>query len=89
MAQAKKNEIKAGYPDHYWLALGEMAEAETELISEAPVLAERIRLARKTWEADPAARIDILSLIKEIAVATGLQARVDEALRNETQTKEE
>jgi hypothetical protein len=35
-----------GYPLHYWLAIGHLAEAETESVMEFPEIAKEIRTAR-------------------------------------------
>lgn len=40
----------AGYPEHKWLVIGHMAEAEAEITREHPVIAMKIRDARKIYE---------------------------------------
>lgn len=40
------SESKLDYPLHKWLALGNLSEAEDELVNEYPKLANRIRQAR-------------------------------------------
>lgn len=39
-------EATLGYPEHIWLAVGHLAEAETESVSEFPELADKIREVR-------------------------------------------
>jgi hypothetical protein len=39
-------ESRLGYPEHIWLAIGHMAEAESESIQKYPKLAESIRQER-------------------------------------------
>jgi hypothetical protein len=39
-------EARLGYPLHRWLAVGHLAEAESEAVNEYPELAEKIRLVR-------------------------------------------
>jgi len=41
------DEAKLGYPEHRWLAVGHLAEAESESLSDYPVLAQSIRETRK------------------------------------------
>lgn len=65
-------ETQKGYPEHYWLALGHMAEAEDELLEVWPDLAEEIRKSRKMWEDDRARVPDFLALIRLVTEATGL-----------------
>lgn len=45
-AIALLEEVYKGYPDHKWLALGHLAEAEDESLREYPELATKIREAR-------------------------------------------
>ncbi len=66
------NEAQQGYPDHVWLAIGELNEASAELLAQRPDLANRVRMHRKRFEeslaADPTGAgysIPILELIKE------------------------
>lgn len=40
------DESKLGYPWHFWLALGHLAEAESESVERYPELAEEIREIR-------------------------------------------
>lgn len=45
-AEVLTQEALLGYPEHAWLAIGEMAEAEAELLQRYPDLAEEIRECR-------------------------------------------
>lgn len=57
------NEASLGYPNHRWLAIGHLAEAESESIKDYPELAKTIRLDREriiAGESD----IDLLNLIE-------------------------
>lgn len=59
-------ESKKGYPLHLWLAVGHLAEAEDELISEAKFLriAEEIRVTRHSLVAGEGVNLlDILEVL--------------------------
>jgi len=71
-AHVLSKEIKKGYPEHYWIALAHMAEAEDELVSEFEEMADLVRVERKAWEDDPAYRVDFLGLILEVAMNTAI-----------------
>lgn len=61
------SESKRGYPDHIWLALGHMAEAEEELVGEYPDHANTIREERKRVESSKGEYSpDYLGLIKTV-----------------------
>ena len=51
-ARALSLEICKGYPEHYFFALGHMAEAEDECVKEFPRLAAFIRDQRLQWQQD-------------------------------------
>jgi hypothetical protein len=42
------SEKKKGYPEHFWIAMGHLGEAEDESIKAYPELANQIRDARET-----------------------------------------
>lgn len=68
-----------GYPEHYWLAMGHLAEASDELLQAYPALANTIRDQRKKLEeAGPRAgiQIDIMGLIKQVGEAEDGPIRV-------------
>lgn len=44
------HEAEQGYPEHYWLAVGHLAEASDELLREYPDMAREIRSERKALE---------------------------------------
>jgi glycosyltransferase involved in cell wall biosynthesis len=75
------SEAAQGYPDHYWLALGHLAEAGDELASEYAPLAEKVRKVRKLIElAGPtsfkAPALDVLPLIAQVSGAAELPVQV-------------
>ena len=51
-ARAKSVEITMGYPERYFSALGELAEAEAECVKDYPMLATYIRDQRLQWQTD-------------------------------------
>jgi len=53
-ARALSLEIPKGYEEHYYFAMGHLAEAEDELEKRFAGLAGLVRRERKSWEADPA-----------------------------------
>lgn len=57
-------ESKLGHPEHKWLAVGHMAEAEAESVQMFPDFANKIRRFRLTITED-CDTIDFLELIKE------------------------
>lgn len=63
------HESKKGYPAHFWLAQGHLAEAEDELLRDYPELAEIVRNERKLLEEDPAYEIPIMDLIDRVTAA--------------------
>lgn len=87
VAQARilGSEARLGYQQHYWFALGHLAEAEEELLQEQPQLAETVRLARKQWESNPLVRPDFEALVIEIARVG--HCDLDELLRSENKEK--
>jgi hypothetical protein len=60
------DEALLGYPLHKWLAIGHMAEAESELLDGYFVLANIVREHRKAYEEDSGYSVPILQLIREI-----------------------
>lgn len=55
-----------GYPDHKWIAIGHMCEAETELVEDYLVEAIRIREHRKAYEQDEGYVVPIMELIQRL-----------------------
>lgn len=51
-AEALMQEVVLGYPEHKWLAIGHLAEAEAELLDYYPTLAEVMRMSRKEYMTD-------------------------------------
>jgi hypothetical protein len=64
-AAALLQETLQGYPDHFWLAIGHLAEAEAEAQGKWPDLAEQLRDERKKMESDDYMP-DIVSYIAEV-----------------------
>lgn len=63
------HESKKGYPTHFWLAQGHIAEAEDELLRDHPELAEIVRNERKLLEEDSSYEIPIMDLIDRVTAA--------------------
>lgn len=57
-------EVGLGYPEHFWLAIGHMAEAEAESLYEYPELANVIREHRISIIDDHGHFIDFIELIE-------------------------
>ena len=69
VAQARVLLLEAlrGYPEHYWFAMGHLAEAEEELVKDFSVLADLVRGHRKRLEEDREYQIPFGTVILEIA----------------------
>lgn len=67
LAQASvlADEVRLGYPDHMWLVIGHMAEAESELVKEYSMWANTIRDKRLAYMKE-ATEPDFLNLISEL-----------------------
>lgn len=80
------HEVEKGYPEHAWLAVGHMAEAEDELLSEYPEQAQAIRAQRRAYMEEMDGReLDLMGVIRgltELAEAALLE--VTEAVQEET-----
>lgn len=61
-----RTESRLGYTEHYWLALGHLAEAEDELLAFDPDLAGQVREERKKWEECPTYWVEFTSLIDRV-----------------------
>jgi len=59
-------EAMQGYPEHRWLAMGHMAEAEAEIEGMFPDIADEIRGLRKKCEEMPGFYPGLIRVIKEI-----------------------
>lgn len=71
-ASVLMDEALLGYPLHKVLAMGHMAEAESEALAKWPALANRIRDERKIYEMEGGV-IDIMELIgKALEVDNGV-----------------
>lgn len=85
VAQARVLLLEAlrGYPEHYWFAMGHLAEAEEELVKDFSVLADMVRSHRKKLEEDQSYRIPFGTVILEIAGQgdAALSARIQEIER--------
>lgn len=75
IAQARVllDESKLGYPNHFFLALGHLAEAEAESIKDFPELATKIREMREGLyagqEVDLMVLFDDVNVIEKAAIA--------------------
>jgi len=56
----------SGYPEHLWLAIGHLAEAEEESIKNYPQFADKIRKDRLELMNNKGEESNLLLLIKEI-----------------------
>ena len=67
LAQAHINldESRLGYPAHLWIAIGHLAEAESELIISYPEMAVLLREERKLLEVDANTNLDLKSWIQK------------------------
>lgn len=65
-AAALIQESIQGYPDHIWLAIGHIAEAEAESQGRWPDFAERLREERKKLESEDGYSPDMVALIHEV-----------------------
>jgi len=59
-------EERQGYKLHKWLAIGEMAQAEAELIQKYPDIANEIRAGRKEYEAGTDFDLPIMKWLEEL-----------------------
>lgn len=76
-------ECAMGYPQHIWLAVGHLAEAETEACSEFPRLAEnicKVRLALMGQEGK-FQHSDLMKLLRQARLEAELLNGVDEETR--------
>jgi hypothetical protein len=70
-ARAQLLEVRKGYAEHYWYALGHIAEAEDEVVTEHVDLAEAIREHRKELELYPKYLFPFKELILRTALVGG------------------
>ncbi len=61
-------ESEKGYPNHYWYALGHLAEAEDELVKDFPELANTVRNVRIDLEKDENHKPDYESLMNMVTL---------------------
>jgi len=57
----------AGYPEHRWLAIGHVAEAEAEIAGLYPDVAQGLRASRKAMESDKEVMPDFMAVVSEIS----------------------
>ena len=67
-ASVLMDEAILGYPLHKWLAIGHLAEAESELLADAPYISNNIREHRVAYINDTSYVVPILTLIGDISV---------------------
>ena len=70
-AQILMDECRLGYPLHKYLAIGHMAEAESEILGLDPLIALTIREHRKAFEADTGYMVPVMTLIGVISALPG------------------
>jgi len=61
------DEFMLGYPEHFWLIIGHLAEAESEILEIYPLIAMRIRERRLELMENDDADFDVLDIIKEVS----------------------
>jgi hypothetical protein len=60
------SEVKKGYPEHFWLVIGHMAEAEDEMLEYSVDFANRIREERVRYQLNIDYVVPIMSLIEDV-----------------------
>lgn len=70
------DEAELGYPEHAWLAVGHLAEAESELLANYPELAHEVRRHRLEYingllGVSSAYAVPVIDLIAEISALDG------------------
>lgn len=82
ISQAEVLAIEAvfGYPEHRWLAIAHLAEAEAELQDQYLSEAYEVRAHRKAYEADPNYRVPTIELIRKL---TGLDGQKEKDPKTE------
>jgi hypothetical protein len=60
-----------GYPEHYWFAMGHLAEAEDELVKDFPEWAAMVRTERMKLQKDRDYKVPFADLINAICNGTG------------------
>lgn len=70
LAQARVllQETRAGYAEHFWYALGHLAEAEAELVEDFPDMAKQLREERKQLELYPRHKFPFKALLLDVAL---------------------
>jgi hypothetical protein len=61
------DESRLGYPEHFWLAIGHLAEAESESLKENPDIAYAIREARTALIDEPDYPFDVIDFIRKVS----------------------
>jgi len=65
------HEARFGYPDHMWLAIGHLCQAEVECLAEHPLIALAIYNGRKSYEeSDGTYPLPIMELIEQCTIAS-------------------
>jgi hypothetical protein len=59
-------EERTGYPSFKWLVIGHLAEAEAELVTEHPDVANELREYRKEYEVDSSVYMPLMHVIDRI-----------------------
>ena len=64
-------ETSKGYPEHYWFAMGHLAEAEDELVKDFPDEMAMVRTERLKLQTNRHHEIPFADLINAICPSTG------------------
>ena len=77
------NEATTGYPIHIWIAVGHLAEAETECASKYPAFANKIRTVRLALMGQEGKfnHLSLMDLLKEAREIASKINNVDEETR--------
>ena len=66
-AEILYRESQMGYPEHLWLAIGHLSQAEAELLNQYPTFAHSIREHRLALIDDPSYGVPTLTLIRMLS----------------------
>lgn len=76
-AQVLLDEARQGYPLHRWLAVGHLAEAESEALTDYPLFAQKIRCTRMVLMGQECTTFDEESVMELLAYARKLAEGVN------------
>jgi len=86
-SQVLLDESRLGYPLHRWLAVGHLAEAESEALSEYPLFAQRIRCTRVVLMGQECESKETASVVELLTQARALAEAVNGVTEGTTAEK--